>query len=426
MLKKRKDVKSMEEQEKNHPVKYLQMMSSSAHTYGNAVAFIQKWLIDLFPKRDNGDSIFRSINVSSKIAHMQLRRTPKEISKNTKPILAIRPRVDFQEDRFLQGTPLTDRLIYNQINFGRDGLQPFFFDRENKVAIKYQMNRTVMYIDVIMVFATLMQQLDYATFLKNSLPLNSPFDLDTCFESYLSVELMEMISELSGVPIERDGSIKPFLSYMNQHSNTPVTYKLQGSTNSKEFYRYYPAKVITTVQNMDVDDGERSGQISDDYRITMTIKMEFYSTGFYFLFSDKVFKIKKPSLPDDSSIIPIYTDVLLREDWQLKTGWCQYNRATCRLGKVHDTINFKSMLSPSIIAAVNHYVEKGYYLGEIIDIKIREQGRFMNPETEFKVDFNNFEIQFLNEDFGFFTYTIMICISPETINNLISKIFKLE
>ena len=27
---------------KSHPVKFVQMMSSSAHTYGNAVAFIQK------------------------------------------------------------------------------------------------------------------------------------------------------------------------------------------------------------------------------------------------------------------------------------------------------------------------------------------------------------------------------------------------
>ena len=52
----------------SHPVKFVQMMPSSAHTYGNAVAFIQKWLIDQFPKKENGDSIFKSINVSSKLS----------------------------------------------------------------------------------------------------------------------------------------------------------------------------------------------------------------------------------------------------------------------------------------------------------------------------------------------------------------------
>ena len=169
------------------------MMPSSAHTYGNAVAFIQKWLIDQFPKKEDGSSIFKTINVSSKIAHRQLRRTT-EIGKNNKPALMIRPRVDFSDDRFLQGTPLTDKMLLNSINYGPDALQPFFHDDRNQVAIKYQLNRTVMYVDVVMVFSTLMQQLNYATYLKNTIPMNSPFDLDTCFESFLSKELKNIKS----------------------------------------------------------------------------------------------------------------------------------------------------------------------------------------------------------------------------------------
>lgn len=411
---------------KSHPVKFVQMMSSSAHTYGNAVAFIQKWLIDQFPKNDDGSSIFKSINVSSKIAHRQLRRTSNEISKNSKPSLMIRPRVDFSDDRFLQGTPLTDRLLYNSYNFGPDALQPFFFDSRNQVAIKYQLNRTVMYVDVVMVFYTLMQQLNYATYLKNKIPINNPFDLDTCFESFLSIELMEMISELSGVQINQNGSVKNFLSYMNQNSVNPVTYKLQGSTNSQEFYRYHPVKIITTIPSFEIDDGERNGQINDNYQINFTIRMEFYTNGMYFLFSDKVFKIKKPTFSDDGSIIPIFTDVLLKEDWNLQTGWTQYNRATCGLSQMKDTINFSTLLSPAITAAIKYYVERSYYVGEIVDIRIREQGRLMSPGTEYFVDFENLDIHFNNNDYGYLTYTIMICINPEMINNLIKKEFKLQ
>lgn len=411
---------------KSHPVKFVQMMSSSAHTYGNAVAFIQKWLIDQFPKKDNGDSIFKSINVSSKIAHRQLKRTNHEISKNTKPSLMIRPRVDFSEDRFLQGTTLTNRLLYNSYNFGPDALQPFFFDYKNQVAIKYQLNRTVMYIDVIMLFSTLMQQLNYATYIKNKIPIDTPFDLDTCFESFLSVELMEMISELSGVPISVNGSVKNFLSYMNQHSNSPVTYKLQGSTNSYEFYRYHPVKIITTIPSIEVDDGERNGQIDDNFQINFTIRMEFYTNGMYFLFSDKVFEVKKQTIPDDSSIIPIFTDVLLREDWNLQTGWVQYNRATCRLNELNDSINFSSMLSPAINTAIKSYVDRAYHVGEIVDIRIREQGRLMSPGTEYTVDFEKMLINFKNDDYGYLTYTIMICINPENINAFIKKEFNLK
>jgi len=415
----------MKKEPLSHPVKFIQMMSSSAHTYGNAVAFIQKWLIDQFPKNDENESIFKSINVSSKIAHRQLRRTSNEINKNNKPALMIRPRIDFNEDRFLQGTSLTDRMLYNSYNFGPDALQPFFFDWRNQIAIKYQMNRTVMYVDVVMMFSTLMQQLNYATYLKNKIPINNPFDLDTCFESYLSVELMTMISELSGIPIMNNGSVKQFLSYMNQNSNTPVTYKLQGSTNSDEFYRYYPVKIITTIPSFDIDDGEKNGQVNDNYQITFTIKMEFYTNGMYFLFSDRAFEIKKPHIPDDSSIIPIFTDVLLREDWDLKTGWAQYNRATCRLSKEFDTIEFEPLLSPAIMAAIRHYVIHNNYVGEIVDIRIREQGRLMSPGTEYAVDFEKNEIHFFNKDYGYLTYTIMICINPELINELIKREFKL-
>lgn len=415
----------MEKPIQNHPVKFVQMMPSSAHTYGNAVAFIQKWLIDQFPKKEDGSSIFKTINVSSKIAHRQLRRTT-EIGKNNKPALMIRPRVDFSDDRFLQGTPLTDKMLLNSINYGPDALQPFFHDDRNQVAIKYQLNRTVMYVDVVMVFSTLMQQLNYATYLKNTIPMNSPFDLDTCFESFLSKELMEMISELSGVPMEVNGSVKNFLSYMNQHSNTPVTYKLQGSTGSEEFYRYYPVKIITTIPNFDIDDGERNGQINDNYQITFSIRMEFYTNGIYFLFSDKVFKIKKPSIPEDSSIIPIFTDVLLREDWNLQVGWTQYNRATCGLSKKNDEINFSSLLSPAISTAISYYQKHNSYIGEIVDIRIREQGRLMSPGTEYWVDFDTLTIHFNNKEYGYLTYTIMICINPETINNLIKKEFNLK
>jgi len=410
------------------PVKYIQVMCSTAHTYGNAVAFIEKWLIDLFPKKDNGDPIFKTISVSSKIAHRQIRRSSHEISKNTKPILAIRPRIDFSEDRFLQGTPLTDRLLYTHINFSKDALQPFFFDDKNRIAIKYQLNRTVMYVDVTLVFPTMMQQLNYMNFLKNTLPTNnSPFDLNTVFESYLSQDMMKGVAQLAGIPFEdENGSVKNFIKYMNGHSNAPITYKLQGSTGTREFYRCYPVKIITQIQSIDADDGDKSGQVTDDFRITFPIRMEFYTTGFYFLFSEEVFSIKKPSIDDNAEIIPVYTDVLLREDWDIQEGWCQYNRATCRLSEKNDKVNFKEMLSPSIQEAIRYYNTHGLYMGEIVDIRIRKQGNMIFYGKDYDIDFDNLDIKFKNDEYGFYTYTIMICINPENINNLIKDIFKLK
>ena len=402
-------------------------MNSTAHTYGNAITFIQKWLIDLFPKRDDGDSVFRTIHVSSKLAHKQIRSSNHEMYKKTKPMMAIRPRVDFNDDRFLRGTPLTDRMVMNQINFGPSALNEFFFDQKNKLAIKYQLNRTVMYADVTLIFSTLLQQLNYATYIKNTIPLGHPFNLNTCFESFLAMEMMEIVSDISGIPIkDPNGSVSNFLEYMNSHTLGPVTYKLQGSTQTQEFYRYYPVTIDAMIDSIDVDDGERNEQVNDNYQIRFSIRMEFYTTGFYFIFNDNIHKIKHPVFSEDSAIIPIYTDVLLKEDLDLAIGWNLYTRFSCRLEKEHDSIQIDSMLNQSIKAAIQYHVFERIPMDEMIDIKIRCQGDYINQGRDFTIDYDKLEINFNNKEFGFFTYTVFICINIEYINDLIAKIFKLS
>ena len=57
-------------------------MSSMSHTYGNVLAFMQKWIMDLFPK-----DMFKTIHVNSKIAHRQLKSTEHEYIKKMKPMI---------------------------------------------------------------------------------------------------------------------------------------------------------------------------------------------------------------------------------------------------------------------------------------------------------------------------------------------------
>ena len=114
-------------------------------------------------------------------------------------------------------------------------------------------------------------------FLKNAVPIGVPFDIETFLESYISKDMMKMISELSGVPLkDSDGNVKEFLDYMNSNSAFPITYKLQGSTGTDEYYRYYPAKLLTTLSDINADDGERVGHVMTQYTCNFTMKIEFY------------------------------------------------------------------------------------------------------------------------------------------------------
>lgn len=406
------------------PIRYMQMMGSTSHTYGNAISYIQKWLVDLFP-----EGLFKTFHINSKIAHRQLRSTNIEYLKKDKPMMVLRPRIDFTEDRFLTGTPLIEKQRYMFNDCGLDNLQFFFEDKKNKIAIKYKLNRAVMYVDVILIFSTKMQQLNYANYIQNLLPMEIPFNLTTCFESYLSQEMMQMISEISGVPLyTEDGYTKPFLDYMNQHSNAPVTHKLQGSTQTREFYRYYPVTIDTMINSFDVDEGEKTGHVSDSYQINFSIRMEFFTTGFYYLFAteDWLKRFPKPEIEDSSAIIPVYTDVIYKEELNLNPGWVMYNRVTCRLEKPHDVLAFESLLSPSIRFAIKYHNDNGLVMDGLIKIKIRKQGKEIQEGIDFALDYKELKIQFFNTDYFYYNYAIIVCINVEYINNLAKDLYHLK
>ena len=398
------------------PIKYMQLMGSISHTYGNALAFIQKWLTDLFP-----ENLFRTYHINSKIAHRQLRSTKYEYLKKQKPMLVLRPRIEHDEDRFLSNTPMTEIQLLSYNNYGLENLLPFYEDKNHEVALKFQLNRTVMYVDVILVFSTLMQQLNYVNYIKNSVPVGIPFTLSTCFESYLSQELMQMISNISGVPLfDDDGYTKPFLDYMNQNSNSPVTFKLQGSTQTNEFYRYYPVNIDTKIDTINTDDGDRIGQVMDSYQISFSIRMEFFNPGFYYLFAKESWlkKFPKIDIQDNSVLIPVYTDVVMKEELELDAGWHMFNRVTCMLDKENDSINFESLLNPSVRSAIGYHLNNGIPLDELIKIKIRKQGHQINEGPDFKIDYKSKTIQFYNKEYGYYTYAIIICINLEYLNSM--------
>lgn len=406
------------------PIYYMQMMGSAAHTYGNAVAFIQHWLEDVFPK-----GLFKTFHVNSKIAHRQIRSTNYELLKKQKPMMILRPRVDVEDERFLEGTSLIQRRSLYYSNLGMENLQHFFSDPEHHLAIKYQLNRTVMNVDVTLIFSTYMQQMNWESYFRNTVPIRIPFTLETCFESYLSQPMMKVISDISGVPLfGEDGCTRDFLLYMNSHSNCPVTHKLQGSTQTHEFYRYYPVRIDTVIPSLSVDDGERVGHVTDNYQISFSIRMEFFSTGFYYLYADRALleDMEELDVTEDSAIIPIYTDVILKSDLRLDPGWNMYNRVTIQLDKQNDDIDISSLLSSSIWGCINYHLDNGIPMDELIKIKIRKQGEEVLEGKDFFPEYKEKKIYFKNNEFGYYSYSIIFCVNTLYINTLIEDVYGLK
>lgn len=403
--------------------KYVQLLGSAAHTYGNALAFMQRYILNLFPK-----DLFRTVHVNSRLAHMQMKQVNTNFIKKPKPMIIFRPRIaDLSEDRFLKGTLWTDRQtdLYN--TWGVTNLQEFFTDPENDIVMKYQLNRHVIYIDVICVFATLMQQINYVQYLQNAVRINHPFFIQTYFENFLPQELLDIISHISGIPLyDEDKSTKTFLDYMNGHSIYPITYKLQGSTDTKEFYRYYPVNIDATISDIGWNDGEKVGHVMDSYQVTFSVRIEFNATGFYYLFSDKIFDMELPRHnPENSNVIPVYTDVYSREDLNLNVGWNLYNSASCRFGDGEDKINIAEMFNQSIKSTIKYCRRNGLPLENYLDIKVRRNGVFMIPCKDYKFNADTCEVSILHA-VPQQTYHFMVCVNTALINELIKEIHHLE
>lgn len=407
--------------------RFVALMTSMSHTYGNALAFIENWMIDMFPKDEHGNTMFKTIHVNSKIAHRQIRSTNKEFLKKSKPMIIFRPRIaPYDEERFLQGTPIITRQADIHPTWGGGYLQPFLDDPQHDIAVKFQLNRVVFYVDVVLILETLMEQIDYRHYLENAIRWDQPFPISTSFESFLPQEMLSLIGDCCGVPLyDETKSVGPFLDYMNQHSAYPITYKFRGASGSKEFFRYYPVNIETTMMNLSTDEGEAKGSIMDSYQIDFTIKMEFYSNGFYYIYSNS-HDIKMPLIKyNNTELIPTFTDVLVRGDLNLDHGWQLYNRGAIRLEDPNDKLCIDELLNNSIRVAIDFHIKNKMPLCDLIDLRVRKQGKLCRNGKEYTIDWATRNVQFNNQD-TFHTFSFQIIINLEYINNLIKTVYKLK
>ena len=418
-------IEQLEKKNKTNDKRYIALMSSISHTYGNALAFMQNYIINLFPK-----DLFKTIHVNSKIAHRQIRSTGFEYVKKAKPMIIFRPRIgDPNDDRFLKGTAMIERQGDLYSTWGLTNLMPFMDDPSKDISLKFQMNRNVLYVDCVLIFSTLMQQIDFVHYIQNAVRLNIPFSLHTCFESYLPQEMLKIISDISGVQLYDDkGSTKEFLSYMQGNSKYPITFKFQGSSGTKEFYRYYPVNIETIISDLSWDDGEKVGHVMNQYQVSFSVRMEFNSNGFYYIFSDHLFTDYNNlpiTYPDDTTIIPIFTDVILKEDLNLKEGWRLYNSASCKIDNPNDTICIDELLNDSIRKVMKYHRDNGVLFFEFLDIKVRRQGEILKEGEEYTIDYETMTVHFHRQS-PYYTYKFLICINVEYINDFIKDIFKLQ
>ena len=416
---------------------YSMASPNMAHVYGNVTSFVTEYIKQLFPDK------FKTVYVNTTIAYRNFSRfnyKTDEFIKKRKPMLLVRPRLELNnQDSFLDGTLFTKRItdVVNARDLGN--LQDFFIDKKKGLYIKFLMNRLTIDFDVSLVFEMQMQQINYVHYFKNRIRQNAPFIVQTNLESMITRDMIVLLGELAGIkPVEGDKlNVPAILDYMNRHSVYPVTYKMKNSTGRDEFFRYHPAGIELTITDLGVDDGSKSGQVSDNFNINFTVRAEFSTAGLYYLFSGKKEigqKYQHLLGPEDyidyGTIVPMFTSKSLF-DIYVPDGWNLYTCPTFNIEPKDPKpfiISVEQLFNNSLLECAAYHKRFNIPWDIFIDIKCMKDNRLMNRERrEYDVVIHDDQISLKVYNWNpASTYRMIMSVNTAYINDLISRICDID
>ena len=395
--------------------------TSASHTYGHVMAIMEKYILDQFEGID-----FKTVTASTTLASRQLRHLPQQLHKVELPAMVLVPRIMFGQDdnRFLANTLINSRVTNTHSYWGEGSLLPLAEDKKKKLYIHGHYNRAVMYIDIVLSFNTYAEQLNCMSAIWNNLPVGHNKFIQAPLELYIPDKFCKLISELVDIPINENESVYKFMTYMNSIWNYPITYKLKGGSNSDEFFMYYIADIDTLIQEPQAGQGIKDGQTRRGFDVSFTVRCEFNTVGYFTL--DKPELQKQIHIPSTESqtIVPIFSDVINLNDFDLPIGWSILSWPIFKLAYNENTISIDSILNQSLRVVIDHHLKFGIPMSRFINIQFRENGEILSDEAYY-INWAKRELVLSNPNYRR-TYRLIITVSHEYVNNLIKQLYKLE
>ena len=395
--------------------------SSASHTYGNVLGIVEKFILDIFPP-----DLFKTVTASTSLANRQTRHLPHQLHKQEQPLMVLVPRIMFGQDdnRFLANTIINSRMTNTHAIWGEGSLIPLAKDMKKQLYVHGHYNRAVMYVDIVMSFQTYSQQINAMSYLHNVIPVGHNQFITAPLELYIPGRFCELISDVAKIPIDENGSVSNFLSYMNSISYHPITYKLNGGTNTNEFFMYYLADVDILIQDPQLGAGVKDGQVRRNFELTFTVRCEFNTVGYFTLNAPNV--RRQVITPDtgDATIVPLFSDVINLDDFKLPIGWQVMGWPIFKLKEGESSISLQPILNQSLNAVIDYHLRNSIPMNKFIRIQFRENGQILNHEM-FYIDWHARVLTLTKPNYRR-TYRLIITVSPDYINSLIKQIYNLE
>lgn len=307
-------------------VKLLSNISipSNVHGYSLGIEYMKNWFLSKFE-----DGFFKTVHINGKHVFDDYRIFDKiKLTKIEKPAVAITPTVNVDENRDNLDLYMAEKNILMRRSRGYN--DSFFSDPDRNIFLGLQMRSLEMGFNFRVRVKTRAQQLDLFEYIKLSCRNGSTQGEYISTDFHIPKEIILNIAETLGFEMYKDEKnntrikdIYHFLQYLNSHSTNPIMYKFRTINGNDEFFiKMYNVYVhITNIEKMSIDDGEREGQLDNNFHIEMNCILRLPVPHLYFFFTNKTLEQKYKAKND---LAGLWTFNTIEPPEKNVNGWDQY------------------------------------------------------------------------------------------------------
>lgn len=263
-------------------------MPSTTHAYSLCVQYIKTWFMDILKKVVGEDFIPEDnvfIDGRFLFADFIQINTKRKLATQT-AALSIVPKIDTSYNHDNQYMKVLGVENYIRRTAASNG---FFNDVKKNMHINVEMRTIEVEFNMTIQVNTRAQQLDISEMLKIACRIGWTGSEEKDLDFHVPYRLMIQVAKDAGFEVVDDAVVNPtlFLRYLNSHSSLPFTYKMRGVNGKREFFlRIKRCYIHCRYNSIEIDDGERVGQISQCFNIMTNLTCRFPCPNFYVYYSE--------------------------------------------------------------------------------------------------------------------------------------------
>ena len=265
---------------------------STIHGYSLGVEYMKKWFLEKFD-----DGFFKTIYINGKSVFDDYRKlSRKELLTVEKPALSIQSMMDWEYNR-------------DYVDVHPGGLKQFAMRTHNYDKSFYRdydacsfigLHMRLMKINFIfrVRLSTRAQQIDIAEFMRLAFKIGQTDSAYADMDFHVPKDIMYHVANDAGFETDENMNVKDvygFLNHLNERSGLPFLYKFRTINGNSEFFIRASGIYLhmSCLDSLSMDDGERQGQLDNNFHIEMNAELRIPVPQFYIYYTDHTLLLEK-------------------------------------------------------------------------------------------------------------------------------------